>query len=83
MDPDFYYFLRCKFLAADTLSDDDLEILRATWEKSAKRGKFEAIFRRKARQRFGPGRFHASSSGGVFLNKRFVKGWRGVNPEQP
>jgi len=83
MDPDFYYFLRCKDLSADELSEVWLKRLEQEWQRSKKKGRYEDIFARKRRQMFGPGRFHAASSAGVYLNKNFVKGWRGINPSQP
>jgi hypothetical protein len=83
MDPDFYYFLRCKDFSPDDFSDDDLQRLKLDWERSKKKGKFERIYQRKRRQEFGPGKFHAATSTGVFLNKNFVKGWRGINPKLP
>jgi hypothetical protein len=47
------------------------------------KGRNTQIINRKRRQTFGPGKYWAASSAGVALNKKYVKGWRGINPENP
>ena len=79
MDSDYYWFL----LYHDLGPEDDSERLRQDYARSRRKGKFEDIVRRKRRQKNSPGRYYASSIAGMYLNKRFVKGWRGVNPENP
>lgn len=53
------------------------------WSRSKRRGKHCGILDRKRRKEFGPGRYHAATCAGLYLNKRFVKGWGGVNPDNP
>lgn len=63
--------------------EDDSERLQQEFDRSRRKGKFEDMVRRKRRKANAPGKYHASSITGMHLNKRFVKGWRGVNPENP
>lgn len=80
---DFCIWLRLSQVSWDEYSLDSLEWLFRDWSKSKRIGKHRGILDRRRRKTFGPGRYHASSSAGVFLNKNFVKGWRGINPRQP
>ena len=80
---DFQSWLRIGdfcYLDFDILYMDKLFI---EWSRSKRRGKHTAIMDRKRREKFGPGRYWAATSSGVFLNKQFVKGWRGINPSNP
>lgn len=72
---DYVAFLRLKGLSAE----DDSEQLQKTYLQSKKIGKFCRLLDIKRRQEFGPGKFHGSQPATVYLNRRFVKGWRGVN----
>lgn len=53
------------------------------WQRSKRKGKFGRLLDRQRRRKFGPGKYYAASPTGVYLNKNFVKGWRGVNPVNP
>lgn len=53
------------------------------WQKSKRKGKFCKLIDRRRRRLFGPGKYYAASPTGVYLNKNFVKGWRGANPRNP
>lgn len=73
---DYYAWLRLREI-------EDSELARKHYAKlSGKRDHIKVLDRRR-RKTFGPGRFHAATSAGLFLNKKFVKGWGGVNPENP
>ena len=87
---DFYCWLRQRWSANQSPQDYDykgLERLFADWKKSTVRGtwcaKMDRSRDRKRRKDFGPGKYWAPTSAGVFLNKNFVKGWRGINPANP
>jgi len=80
---DFYCYLRKDGFGTDDFYRDFLEVLYAQWSRSRRRGKHSRPLDRERRSKFGPGKFWADSSAGVYLNKRFVKGWRGINPENP
>ncbi len=62
---------------------EDSETARKHYAKLSGKRDHCRILDQRRRKTFGPGRFHASTSAGVFLNRKFVKGWRGVNPENP
>ena len=63
------------------LEDEDSPTLRRRWASSKKKGRHQQILDTRRRQEFGPGKYHAATQAGWFLNKRFVRGWRGVTPE--
>ena len=76
---DYHAWLRLRDLG----TEDDTPKNRAHYAKSKRKGKHTAILDRRRRKMFGPGRFHASTQAGWYLNKNFVKGWGGVNPANP
>lgn len=76
---DYFIWLRLRDLGPE----DDNERLRLAWSKSKRRGNHQQILDRRRRKMFGPGKYYAATSAGVFLNKNFVKGWRGINPKNP
>lgn len=76
---DYYCWLRLRDLG----KEDDTPALRACYNRSRRKGKHRAILDRRRRQAFGPGKYHAASEAGWYANKRHVKGWRGVNPDNP
>ena len=85
IDPDDYWcWLRLQDLDG---WEDDTPARRQAYLRSRRRGKCCAVWDRKRdrirRRECGPGKFHASSPTGWYLNKNFVKGWRGVNPANP
>lgn len=80
---DFQIWFRLKDCCPLDYSRDSLERYFKEWSRSKRRGKHRDILDRKRRKKFGPGKFHAATSAGVFLNKNFVKGWRGINPKNP
>lgn len=80
---DFQLWLRLRDCCPLDFSAPTLERLFQDWTKSRRRGKHRQIMNARRRRDFGPGRFWAATSSGVFLNKQFVKGWRGINPAQP
>jgi hypothetical protein len=86
-ESDFVAYLRWSDYEPDNVTVRRIELAYDRWLVSKSKGNWEAKFRRKRdrerRASFGPGRFHAASSSGVFLNKNFVKGWGGINPVRP
>ncbi len=80
---DFWSMVRLRGFGSDECTMAMCERFYQSWNKSKRKGKHGAIVDRKRRKAFGPGRFHAASPSGVFLNRNFVKGWRGVNPRHP
>ena len=80
---DFQFFLRYQGFGTDSFDLAGLESMRKDWLKSRRRGKFARLVRQRARRELGPGRFWAWLPAGVYLNREFVKGWRGVNPRNP
>lgn len=80
---DFQAWLRLKSLCPLDYDLEPLTRMFKEWSRSRRRGKHSDIVNKKRRKEFGPGKFHASSSAGVYLNKMFVKGWRGINPANP
>lgn len=76
---DYIAFLRLKGLSAE----DDSELLQQKYLQSKKIGKFCRLLDIKRRKEFGPGKFHGSQSATVYLNRKFVKGWGGVNAACP
>lgn len=73
---DYHYWLRLR----DQGVGDDRATLRLAWSRSKRRGQHQRLVDRRRRRLFSPGRYHASSPSGFYLNKHFVQGWRGVNP---
>ncbi len=53
------------------------------WQRSKRKGKFARLVDSRRRKLFSPGKYHAASPTGVYLNKNFVNGWRGINPVNP
>ncbi len=80
---DFYNYLRRQGCCPLDFSGDTVMRYIQTWKKSKMKGRNTQIINRKRRQTFGPGKYWAASSAGVALNKKYVKGWRGINPENP
>lgn len=80
---DFQIWLRLKDCSHLDFDRNVLDRFFKEWSRSKRRGKHRGIMDRRRRKEFGPGRFYAATSAGVFLNKKFVKGWRGINPENP
>lgn len=76
---DYYCWLRLQDLGPE----DDRPTYRITWSRSGRRGRHQEAIDRRRRRLFGPGKYWAPTSAGVFLNKTFVKGWRGINPRNP
>jgi hypothetical protein len=62
---------------------EDSPTARKHYDELSGKRDHQSILNRKRRERYGPGRYWASSSAGVHLNKQFVKGWRGINPANP
>lgn len=83
MASDFQCWMRCRDIDCDGYPLPILEQFFQQWMKSKRRGKWCDVFDRKRRKLFSPGRFWADSPSGVYLNKNYVKGWRGVNPVNP
>lgn len=79
MNSDYVYWLRLKGLSIE----DDSATLRLMYSKSKRIGQHERLYDIRRRKTFGPGKYHASTTIGVYTNKNFVKGWRGVNPVNP
>ena len=80
---DFCLWLRLRDCSAPETPIALLERYFHQWSKSKRIGKHQQIMDRRRRKTFGPGRYHASTPAGVFLNRSFVKGWGGVNPRRP
>ena len=70
LDYDYYCFLRCK----EFNTEDDSPRLRDQWERSRKKGNWEAAWDRKRRSDRSPGRFWANTAGGWYLNSRYSRG---------
>lgn len=80
---DYAAWLRLKDLSWCELDRTQLDRYFQQWTKSKRKGKHQRVVDRRRRDAFGPGRFWAPTSAGVFLNKNFVKGWGGINPVNP
>ena len=81
---DFYAWLRTRGLCyLDYPVTYVEENLFVEWSRTWRRGRHTEQLDRSRRRKFGPGKYWAPTAGGVFLNKQFVKGWRGINPARP
>ena len=80
---DFQCWMRRYDLCPLNHSAEQVERYIREWEKSRTRGRNRSIIDKRRRKQHGPGKYWAASSAGVALNKKFVKGWRGINPENP
>lgn len=80
---DFYAWLRLRDCCPLDYDVPTLTRYCREWSRSGRRGRHDRALDRRRRRQFGPGKYWAPTSAGVYLNKQFVKGWRGINPANP